>query len=539
MMIKTIKCFGLIVFLVMCSIQEVLATGMSETEIFPEKRLHRASKAGSWYPGDPMELLKYLDELLQSKAKAVPGSGTTPIRAVIVPHAAYQYSGGVAAEAFKLLKGRIFKRVVVVGPAHTKMFAGLSVPDVTHEETLLGEIPVDVAAIKILLQDPTINMIPGAHEREHSIEMELPLLQRTLAPGWQLLPILVGQLNREGFRHAADVLRPLLDEETLLVISGDFTHYGLNFNYQPFANDEKIAAKLRDLDMGAVKHIFSGNPEAFIAYYNKTGITACAFGPATLLMHLLGPQTGHEMLRYETSGSQSGDYSHSVSYIAMLFTDRQAFNAVATLNGSTQADSSSTQAVDAPSSNELSQEDMLLLHKMAIRALSLATSQGPMAVSSDAIAKEFAIPEHFHKSYGAFVTLKSKGELRGCIGFIQPIKPLFQAVIENAVNAALRDRRFYPVKATELAGLEVEVSVLSPTRLVDSYNDFAVGRHGVVLSKGRQSAVFLPEVATEQGWNREQTLSQLSKKAGLAADAWQEGSQFEVFTSQKYTAPYR
>lgn len=537
-MIDILKCLTVMAFLAMTASHGVEVEA-AEIAPRPEKRLHHASKAGSWYPGDPKKLTQYLDTLLKNSVTVPKTPESAPIRAIVVPHAAYPFSGGVAAEAFKRVKGKKFKRVVVLGPAHTVMFAGLSVPDVTHDETPLGEIPLDLDAIKTLLSSSTIHKIPKAHEYEHSIEMVLPLLQRTLAPDWQLLPILVGHLGREGFRRAAETLRPLLDEETLLVISGDFTHYGRNFNYQPFANDEKIADKLRDLDMGAVEQIFTGDPDKFIAYYNKTGITACAFGPVTLLMHFLGSQTGHEMVRYETSGGQSGDYSHSVSYVALLFTDLHALNTVAK---ATRAQ----QVTHASNTSGLRPEDMVLLHKMARRALFLATNHSLKTASTEALVKaivkavveENVIPDHLRKPSGAFVTLKKKGALRGCIGFIEPIKPLYQAVIENAVNAALRDFRFRSVTSNELVGLDVEVSVLSSMESVDSHNSFEVGRHGVVLSKGGQHAVFLPEVAIEQGWNKEQTLSQLSRKAGLPQDAWKEGSQFEVFTSQKYTAPY-
>ena len=506
-------------------------TGVKKPLVIPEKRIHRASKAGTWYPGDPKKLARYLDELLQATVSPSSKPEHAPIRAMIVPHAAYPYSGRVAAEALNRVKGKAFKRVVVLGPAHTLMFAGLSLPDVTHEETPLGEIPLDVVAMDALLKHSIVNRLPNAHEREHSIEMELPLLQRVLAPGWQLLPVLVGQLNRSGFQQAADALRPWLDEETLLVVSGDFTHYGRNFNYVPFPNDDNIAKKLHELDMGAVKQIVSGDPDQLITYYNKTGITACGFAPMTVLMHLLGQETSHQMVRYETSGGQSGDYHHSVSYIAMIFTNPKPLSVAA---GQVR------KGLNPPArQHDLPEEDLVLLHKMARRALSLATTQGAKAVSPEVIAKEFAIPDHFRKPSGAFVTLKKKGELRGCIGFIQPIKPLYQAVIENAVSAGIRDWRFHPVAAEELAGLELEVSVLSPMQSVDSYDAIKVGEHGVVLSKQGQQAVYLPEVAREQGWNREQTLSHLARKAGLPANGWKKGAHFKIFTSQKYTAPYQ
>ena len=149
-----------------------------------------------------------------------------------------------------------------------------------------------------------------------------------------------------------------------------------------------------------------------------------------------------------------------------------------------------------------------------------------------------ALPARLKEPAGAFVTLKRHGELRGCIGYIEPREPLYLAVLANGDNAARRDPRFNPVEPAELDGLEIEVSVLTPPRPIESWQAFKVGEQGIVLSKAGRRAVFLPEVATEQGWTREETLSQLSLKAGLPANAWQEGASFEVFESTKYSAPY-
>ncbi|MBF0584738.1 MAG: AmmeMemoRadiSam system protein B [Magnetococcales bacterium] len=504
----------------------LLGLGMAEGA---EERVHHATKAGTWYPDDPNLLASTLDQLLeQAPAMAQEaGKGIIRTRAILVPHAAYAYSGRVAAAAFKGLKGHFYKRVVVLAPAHTRSFSTLSVPGYSREETPLGEIRLDMEALRGLLEHPIVQSVADAHEQEHSVEMVLPLLQRTLAPGWKLLPILVGDLgDGAGYQQAAESVRSLLDEETLLVVSGDFTHYGEAFHYQPFPNDQQVAERLRQLDMKGVEWILSGNPAGWLTYKNKTGITACAFGPTMLLAHLIGKETTSTLIQYETSGSQSQDFSHSVSYVAARFQGYKPLREVGKKG-------------PVVANGGLPEKEMHLLHQMARRALSLATSRGPTEVSSEAIAEEFAIPERFRKPAGVFVTLKKRDDLRGCIGFIEPIKPLYQAVVENAVNAALRDFRFPPVKKGELADLEVEVSILSPTEPVPSYTAFEVGRHGIVMKKGGRSAVFLPEVAVEQGWSREQTLEQLAMKAGLAPDAWRENAEFELFTSQKYTAPYQ
>ena len=486
------------------------------------KRIRHSAVAGSWYPGKPEQLAAYIDGLLAEAKTSSNPQASAPIRALVLPHAGYQYSGATAAVGIKRVLGKKYSRVVVLGPAHKKMFAGLSIPDASHYETPLGLVPIDQKAVNNLLKLPTFNMIPGAHNREHSIEMELPLLQQALQPGWQLVPILVGRLDEAGFAEVAEQIRPLLDADTLLVVSGDFTHYGDNFDYKPFANDEHIADNLKGLDMGALQLIVAGDAAGFIKYRNKTGITACGFGPLAILANLLPAKANVELLQYATSGQLTGDFKNSVSYLTVAVTANGPFSGG---NGVFE--------------QELSKSEMLLLHKMAKKALALAVEKGPAAVSADAIAAEYNIPATFRRPSGAFVTLKKEGDLRGCIGFIKPIKPLYQAVVENAVNAALRDHRFRAVGVAELPELEVEVSVLSKMHPVDSYKEFEVGRHGVVLSKDGRGAVFLPEVATEQGWSREETLSYLARKAGLPADAWKQDASFELFTSQKFSLPYR
>jgi AmmeMemoRadiSam system protein A len=134
-----------------------------------------------------------------------------------------------------------------------------------------------------------------------------------------------------------------------------------------------------------------------------------------------------------------------------------------------------------------------------------------------------------------FVTLHKRGQLRGCIGTLQAREPLAAAVRSSAISAATQDPRFPPVSPDELPELEIEISVLSPMRPVAGADEIEVGRHGVVVRQGMRSGVFLPQVAPEQGWDRDTMLDILcAQKAGLPADAWRRGAQLEVFTSQVF-----
>ncbi|MBF0423870.1 MAG: AmmeMemoRadiSam system protein A, partial [Magnetococcales bacterium] len=313
----------------------------------------------------------------------------------------------------------------------------------------------------------------------------------------------------------ATTLLPLLDDHTLLVISGDFTHYGQYFDFQPFPVDSHTEQRLKELDLGAVEKISARDPQGLMDYRLKTGITACAYGPVMVLLNLLDQRVEPRLVQYRTSGSNGGDFSHSVSYVAMIFYASQPLAAVTT------------------TSDPLPDASMKRLHALAVNAVRGAVDPHYQAYEID----DKETQQRFNQPAGAFVTLKRDGELRGCIGQLSPDKPLYRAVTDHAVNAALRDPRFSPVTPGELQQMTLEVSILSPMRPISSWEGFIVGRQGIVLSKNGRRAVFLPEVATEQGWSREETLTHLAQKAGLPPDSWKSGATFEVFTSQSYTAP--
>ena len=477
------------------------------------RRLRPAAVAGAWYPADAAQLRRELDGYF---AAAGNPAVDEKLRALIVPHAGYRFSGRGAAAGYARVRGRSFARVVVIAPSHRGGFTGLSIADVTHYQTPLGDIALDLAAVAELRKDALVHASPTAHDGEHSIEMQLPMLQQALAPGWKLVPVLVSDLDRAGYAAAAELLRSLADDQTLIVASGDFTHYGEGFDYRPFPADGEVATRLRELDLGAVAHLVGHDPGGFADYRLATGITACAFAPASILANLAGDSSAVEVVSYYTSADVTGDRRSSVSYVTVTVSDARALAYA-----------------------ELRRGQLELLHELACRALAVEVGGEPGPVLTPKLARRVAAEPRLGHKRGAFVTLEKQAQLRGCIGHIEAAMPLYRAVIDNAVSAAVRDRRFAPVTAAELAGLEVEVSVLSPLRAIASADEFEVGSHGIILAKSGRRAVYLPEVAPEQGWDRAETLSHLARKAGLSADAWQRGASFKVFTSQKYGAPYR
>jgi AmmeMemoRadiSam system protein B/AmmeMemoRadiSam system protein A len=487
-----------------------------------EESVRQSALAGAWYPGERQELATYLDELLDA-AGGKPAQGV--IRALIVPHAGYAYSGETAAEVFALVRGKTYERVMVLAPSHRSGFRGLSIADVDAYETPLGRVLLDGPAIAALRESALVVSDPEAHGREHAIEIELPFLQRTLAPGWRLLPVLVGRLEGGDYQTAAELLRPLADERTLVVVSSDFTHFGPRFGFMPFPLDAETPSRIRVLDDGAIEHLLAADASGFLDYISDTGVTICGYRPLALLLHLVPADASVERIAYATSGGLTGNWHNSVSYVGMVVTGENPF-------------SGPTAAAGAGGTSAISAVELEMLHRLAVAGVELAVL-GPSRNRNAGIRELLeTLPARLKEPAGAFVTLKRDGRLRGCIGYVLPRKPLVAAVLENGVNAAYNDRRFRPVSPEELGELEVEVSVLSPPRAIGSADEFVVGEQGLILRKDGRQAVFLPEVATEQGWTREDTLAHLARKAGLAKDGWRQGASLEVFTSTKFTAPY-
>ncbi|MBF0153990.1 MAG: AmmeMemoRadiSam system protein B [Magnetococcales bacterium] len=504
--------------------EEVIAMRSAHAEATPvldgeSARVRPAAMAGAWYPEKSEELIAFLDQAMNS-ANPAPLTGQGVVRALIVPHAGYRYSGMAAAAAFKLLRGRSFSRIIVIGPSHRQAFQGISTPDVTHFATPLGRIPLDQQALATLRANPLHRTLTTAHQAEHSIEIELPFLQRAVPGEWQLVPILVGSLDARSVAQVADLVRPLADDATLVVVSSDFTHYGANYDFQPFPVDAQLPGRIRELDQGAIERILHLDGPGLLEYRQKTQITACGLLPMAILLHMLGEGTTPTLLQYDTSGHMTQDYANSVSYVSMVF-------------------ARSRPLAELAASTQLPQGEMSLLLTLARTIVQKAVVQQDGTLNAGEILANVTLSDRMQQLAGAFVTLKKAGELRGCIGHITAEKPLFQAVMENAVSAALMDDRFKPVTREELPSLMVEVSVLSPLRPIASLGEFQVGKHGIVLTKGGHRAVFLPEVSTEQKWDRDTTLTNLAIKAGLPGDAWKENAQFEVFTTQtiKESAP--
>ncbi|MBN1442097.1 MAG: AmmeMemoRadiSam system protein B [Planctomycetes bacterium] len=485
--------------------------------------------AGTWYPADRRALEEQISKHLEAAGGEKP---LEDVLALILPHAGYRFSGRTAASGIRQVAGRALRRVIVMGPSHRMYLRNVaSVPDATHYATPLGEVELDREAIEKLLESPHFQTIPPAHDEEHSVQIEIPLLQKALGT-FRLVPIVVGHLAPDAIEPVASALATLLDDRTLVVASSDFTHYGSSFDYLPFTED--VEENLRALDMGAVDAIRAKDWKGFHDYCERTGATICGRNPVAILLALLPRDSSAHLLRYDTSGALTGDFRSSVSYASIAFCGAWKPRAP---DGSSGSEGSSTpRGSGGPSSSAgsggssarapLGQDEKQRLLRIARTVLERYFDRSLPSRIEDLGVE---ITDAMKCPSGVFVTLKKRGRLRGCIGSTYPVQPLHEGVVSSALSAALRDRRFPPVGAGELAEIELEISVLTTPRPVESRAAIEIGRHGIILSKDGHSALFLPQVATEQGWSLEETLSQLALKAGLAPDAWREGARLQVF----------
>jgi hypothetical protein len=453
------------------------------------QKTRQPAAAGDFYPADPKELSKMLDELL-SRA-AVPEI-KEPIVALISPHAGYVFSGGVAAHAYALLKGRKISRVVVISPSHYEGFGFSAVYDGDAYATPLGNIPVDKAFVaKLATLSPLIRLSSRGHaptqERgEHALEVQLPFLQRVLGD-FKLVPVVMGAQDYETSRALGVALAKLIQgTDTLIVASSDLSHF---HNY-----DEAV-----NLDRKTLKAIEEWDYLSMSRNFESRVWEACGGGPivaAMIAAERLGANQA-KVLRYANSGDITGERSRVIGY-----------GAVALLQSASRR---STAPQFALSGRE--REELL---KIARRSVETAVKEKRVYEIS-APAFESLVQER-----GAFVTLKKKGELRGCIGYIAPVEPLYLTVRDVAAFAALRDTRFPQVRPAELGELEYEISVLTPFQRVFDVKQIRVGQHGLLIKRGVYEGVLLPQVPVEQGWDTKTFLEQACLKAGLPPRAWQE-----------------
>ena len=447
-----------------------------------------ATQAGRFYEGNPQLLSHEIDSLLARHAN---DQKYDSVAALIVPHAGYYFSGNVAASAYAQLNPKKpYKRIFLLGPSHHEWLNGASVNgEVDDYATPLGNVPVDRKVARQLIEtDSVFTYQPKAHDREHCLEVQLPFLQRRFGEVPPIVPIIISTNDFSKLKRMAEVLKPWLTDDNLFVISSDFSHY------PSYEDANKVDAKTG-------KAIESGDVEQLIATIEaneQSGIrnlatSACGEFPIITLMLMLNSQYQIKHLLYQNSGDID-DYDHSRVV---------GYHAFAILRGEEKDFS-------------LSEDDKQILKKIAYESMKDSLEGKPISYPS-------TLPSHLSSKCGAFVSLHKQGHLRGCIGHFGEDTPLFEIVAEMARAAAFEDPRFMPVTRDELDDLDIEISVLTPMRRIQSLEEFQLHRHGIYIRKGYRSGTFLPQVADEVNWTKEEFVGHCSQdKAGLGWDGWRD-----------------
>ena len=469
--------------------------------------------AGSWYPGTEREI-RAIAEKWEKRVGGEKSMPTLPEKpnVLLMPHAGWAYSGEIAWRAARLARGMKYNRVVVLAPSHRAWIENrLVAPEAESVSTPLGKIAIDKEWLDRLALMAPVARNNRIHSAEHSAQIEYPLLQLSLGNSFTLVPLVMGSFGRDQMAMCARAFARLMDDKTLLVISSDFTHYGTDFSYAPYGTSggEDVRAKVASIDGEAFSFMAKCDADGFAAYIGKTGATICGHIPIELALRAFPGEPPFARLAYATSSDAERDFSRFVCYTAAV--------------GRVEWPGEGKQVLDA--------EARAYLLRVARETMESAVkgvpySQPPFPAPHSPITTKM----------GAFVTLNDRatGALRGCIGEIMPMRPLVEAVVKRAVDSALHDPRFMPVTERELGGARVEVSALTPPKPVASWRDIVLGRDGMTLEKDGAFAVFLPQVAPEQGWDLETTLTYLSRKAGLSADAWRNGAKFETFQAEVF-----
>ena len=452
-----------------------------------------ATQANRFYTGDARELSEEVDSFLalhRGDAKY------QNMAALIVPHAGYYYSGNVAASAYMAIDAKKqYKRIFLLGPSHHEWLDGASVnTEAEYYATPLGNVKVDhETVVALTTTDSVFHYKPEVHDREHCLEVQLPFLQRRFAMHKQevppIVPIIISTNDYDKLKRMAEVLKPYFTDENLFVISSDFSHY-------PSYEDAC------EVDARTGKAIETGDVEEFIATINANAqsgkrnlhTSACGEFAIITLMLMLDNEYEVRHLMYQNSGDISGEHDRVVGYhsFAVLRKNSTSFT--------------------------LSDADKKALKEIAFNSIRDSLDGKPIA--QPIINSKLLI---LNSKCGAFVSLHKHGHLRGCIGHFGEDYPLHEIVAEMARAAAFEDPRFMPVTRDELDDLDIEISVLTPMRRIQSLDEFELHRHGIYIRKGYRSGTFLPQVADEVNWTKEEFVGHCSQdKAGLGWDGWRD-----------------
>ena len=449
-----------------------------------QERIRPPMVAGQFYPGNPDELRETAVRLINQAAPRVPPG---KVRALIVPHAGYIYSGQVAASGYKSLDRR-YKKFLILASNHSAdaLPFTFSVPDADFFQTPLGKVRVS-PAIRELKKNALFTTVPEA-DAGHVIEVQLPFLQ-TLYADFEILPVITGAVTRRELLAAAEVLQKLMDEDTAIIVSSDLSHY--------FSYDRAL-----QLDRSCIRAVAANDLE------KAAQCEACGL-PAIIILLQTAKEKGWtgEVLDYKNSGDVTGSKGNVVGYSAIAFYKPDELQKQETIEGK-----------DVP----LSKEEQTKLLQLSRDTLLSWTAQHKKPNPDPLLFSNYA-----NEDRACFVTLEKHGELRGCIGSLTSRGSLVDCIVDNTVNAASEDPRFPSVAPDETAQIRIEISVLEPAVKYEKsdhlqlLNDLVPDRDGVILRRNGYQSTYLPQV-WKQLPDKAEFLGHLCEKGGMKEDCWKD-----------------
>ncbi len=447
--------------------------------------------AGSFYSDDKTELSTQIKSLLHTAAKFE----EQDVQAIIVPHAGYVFSAQTAATAYATLSKK-YKNIFLIGSSHHVSFDGASIYNIGNYKTPLGEIQTNHKIVSSLMLNPLFTYNRDAHTKEHTLEVQLPFLQTIYGDELNIIPIIMATQNMQSIVEISKILKPYFDDENnLFVISTDLSHY-------PDYEDANI------VDKRTLNALIQNSPQAFIDTIvenegsNTRGLvtSACGWSSLLVLLNMTKDENyKYEIVEYKNSGdTQYGEKSRVVGYGALrVYKENNKFFL-------TNAE----------------KEELLQLAKLSLYEATINNKR----VEIDDSSVSAKLKQHL----GAFVTLNKEKQLRGCIGQFEPNLPLYKVVTEMAISAAKFDRRFNQVTEDELKDIEIEISVLTPRKKINSIDEIKIGRDGIYIVHGNKNGTYLPQVATDMNWSVEEFVrSCCEEKAGISPSNCKDA---EIFT---------
>jgi hypothetical protein len=443
--------------------------------------------AGMFYPNSPDELQREVSAFLET-AGGIDVAGK--IRGLVSPHAGYVYSGVVAAAGYRQIDPSI-KTVFLLGPSHRTSLTSPSIPGVRAYQTPLGRVSLAELA-STLRNSPEFVSVADAHLQEHSLEVQLPFLQ-VMLKDFEIVPIL---MNSSDPKALAEILVPHIADDALVVASTDLSHY--------YSYDTAIS-----LDRVCTTAITAGR------FSDMSLCEACGKQAVLTLMYIAQMKGWRGvLLDYKNSGDTAGGKNRVVGYASIAFVEGKEMT--------------NTMKETLPAQDR---EALLRLARTAIEA---------RLVEGAEMDRPRQVSPVFNEMRGCFVTLHKHGQLRGCIGTIEPTCSLMECVEKNAKNAAFGDPRFPALSEKELKEIDIEISVLSVPETLsfkdgeDLKSQLKPNVHGVILSRGMHRSTFLPQV-WKQLPSKEKFLEHLCLKGGMSATAWRDPeTKVEVYTAEVF-----